>query len=292
MKKAFLIIFIICTGLAIFVAQQKKAVSKTFYAMGTNLTITIAEDDYNEDIFGTAFNEFKNVEKLFKGKLDLTNEQVKQVYNTSLKLQQQTNGVFSPYLADVISLWQFDKTNKTIVKAPSEQQIKQALKSKTINLYAIAKGYGIDVVANTLKQNNINNFIVNAGGDLYVQGTKFGKTWNVGLKYSNKIIACENTNYAIATSSNLYNSYEFNGKKYGHLINGNTGWPVNAEKTITIIAPTASIADGLATAIFLDETLFEKISKDERDIAMLKQDVENFSTLNLAKNCKVKKIGL
>lgn len=285
----FLGIFI---ALGLFLFMQNKTLSKTYYAMGTNLTITIAEKNFNEDVFQLAFNEFKRVESIFKNKVDLNNKEVLEVFKASKLLQKETNGVFSPYLSDVIKLWQFDRTNKTINKAPTQQQINEALLSKKINLYAIAKGYGIDKVADILKANNINNFIVDAGGDLLVKGSKFGKNWNIGLKHSNKTLTCNVNEFAIATSSNLYNAYMFNGKKYGHLINGNTGWPTQANKTISIIAKNATIADGLATAIFVDENLMETSFIKSSNISMLKQDEQIFSTFNLAKNCIVKNFGL
>lgn len=284
-KRCFFITAIIIIGF-IFWQNSKQIKSQTFYAMGTNLTITIAEKNFDQNIFNLAFKEFKRVESLFKKEPNLNNKEVNSVYLKAIELQKQTNGVFSPYLSDVIALWQFDKTNKTINKAPKQQQIKQALKSKKINLYAIAKGYGIDQVAMLLQKNNINNFIVEAGGDLFVSGKKYDNNWQIGLKNSNHILSCDN-NFAIATSSNLYNAYIFNGKKYGHLINGNTGWPSQSEKTISVISTNATTSDGLSTAVFVDESIINK-----QNISTIKQDAKNFSTFNITKNCKVTKIGL
>lgn len=293
MKRAILLISITITisAVAYYFYTKKIVKSQTFYAMGTNLTISIAEENFNPEIFELGFKEFKRVEALFKAKADLNNQEINRVYQIALKLQKETNGSFSPYLQDVFKLWQFNKTNRTISTPPSKNEIAKALKSKNINLYAIAKGYGIDKVAQLLKQNNINNFIVNAGGDLFVSGKKFGETWSIGLKHSDKILNCNLNSYAIATSSNLYNYYIFEGKKYGHLINGNTGWPTQANKAISILTNNTTMADGLATAVFIDESLIKKDSKTLK-FATLKQSDEKFSIFNLPENCKLKKIGL
>jgi FAD:protein FMN transferase len=291
-KYIFIFTFIV-TIIAINFYLKPKTVSKTYYAMGTNLTITIAQKRFNNKVFDDSFAEFKRIEKLFKTDVDLSNKEIKEVYNIAKELESKTNGAFSPYLSDVIKLWQFDKTNKTIKKAPNQQQIEAALKSKKINLYAIAKGYGIDKVAQVLIKNNINNFIVNAGGDLFVKGTNFGALWNIGIKESNEILNCNVDSFAIATSSNLYNAYNFNGKKYGHLINGKTGWPTQDEKAISVISNNATLADGYATAVFVDEDdIIKNINKNKDIISVLKSDAYNFSTFNLPKNCNIKKINI
>lgn len=277
--------------ISLIIINDEKTSSQKFYAMGTNLTITIAEDDFNPEIFKQAFNEFKRVESIFKNKLDLNNQEVQKILKVAKNLEIQTNGVFSPYLGAVIQLWQFDKTNKTITKAPTEKQIQQALAKKQINLYSIAKGYGIDKVAELLKKNNINNFIVEAGGDLFVSGTKFSKPWAIGIKQSNKMLSCDLKEYAIATSSNLYNFYNFKGKVYGHLLNGNTGWPAQTKKAISIIANNATKADALATATFVDENLLNNQQKIQQ-INFIKQTDNNLTNFNLPENCNLYNFGL
>lgn len=287
--KNFVQILIIAHLLALFIFVMNRNVNipqqQTFYAMGTNLTITIAEKNFDNNVFEQAFNAFKQVEDLFKDDLDLSNSEVQYVLNKAKNLQKQTNGAFSIYLSDVIKLWQFDKTNKTITKAPTTQQLEKALESKTINLYAIAKGYGIDKVAETLKQNNINNFIINAGGDIFVAGKKFNNSWKIGINDSSKYITCDLPEYALATSSNLYNYYTFEEKKYGHLINGVTGMPTQANKSITVLAKTATDADGLSTAVFVDENLiFDNLTDN---FSVFKQENEKLSIFNENMNCKI-----
>lgn len=290
MKKILIILLILIIS-AYFILFNKHVNSETFYAMGTKVTISIAEKNFDKTIFEKSENEFKRVEALFKDKLDMQNPEIQNVYKKSLLLYKYTNGEFSPYLNEVLKLWQFNKTNKTITQAPTKEQIAKALKSKDVNLYAIAKGYAVDKVSHMLINNGINNFIVDAGGDLFVKGTKFGQTWAVGLKHSNKILKCELDEYAIATSSNLYNYYEFNGKKYGHLINGKTGWPTQANKAITILTTDAALADGLATAIFVSESSIKKI-RENIEFSVLKQTEQNFSTFSVPENCKMTNFGL
>lgn len=263
------------------------AVTKTYYAMGTNLTITIAENNFNHNVFEKAYNEFKYIESIFKNNKDLNlkNNHVINLVNIGNDLSNKTNSTFSIFLDDVIKLWQFDRTNKTISNPPTQSQINKALKSKKINLYSLAKGYGIDSVAKALKDNNINNFIINAGGDLYIAGKNFNKPWKIGINNSNKYIQCNLNEYSLATSSNLYNYYTFNGKKYGHLLNGVTGMPIQANKSITVLAKSATIADGLATAVFVNESLIN--NNLEYKYSVFKQNSNVLKTFNLNKECKI-----
>lgn len=284
------ILLMVLTVLIILICKYyitNTAVTKTYYAMGTNLTITIAENNFNHNVFEKAYNEFKYIESIFKNNKDLNlkNNHVINLVNIGNDLSNKTNGTFSIFLDDVIKLWQFDRTNKTISNPPTQSQINKALKSKKINLYSLAKGYGIDSVAKALKDNNINNFIINAGGDLYIAGKNFNKLWKIGINNSNKYIQCNLNEYSLATSSNLYNYYTFNGKKYGHLLNGVTGMPIQANKSITVLAKSATIADGLATAVFVNESLIN--NNLEYKYSVFKQNSNVLKTFNLNKECKI-----
>lgn len=261
--KICLIGTLLCFAGAFYLSSKGKVITRSYHAMGTKITISIAEKQAPEDLFKYIFRVFDIIENSFKEELDFNDHNVKKVFLYSKHLEKITNGKFSPYLGAVISLWGFDKYEKTITKVPTEKQIKLALSQKKLNLYAIAKGFAIDQAAKLLKQNDYTNFIINAGGDLYVSGTKFGKPWNIGIKDQkgkNLIkMSCDLKSFAVATSSNLYNYYILNGKKYGHLLNGLTGMPAQGERSVSVFAPNATIADGLATAVFVDPSIKNKI---------------------------------
>ena len=98
--------------------------------------------------------------------------------------------------------------------------------------------------------------VVNAGGDLIAWGKQEnGQDWNVGItdpKDKTKIIGWLNiSDQAVVTSGNYEKFVEFNGKRYGHIINPKTGMPANGINSVTIICPDAELADALATAVFV-----------------------------------------
>jgi len=281
-KFKLIIVIIACTfGFIVQSQKSHKVTKQSFSAMGTTIEITIAEKKFNEEAFDFAFEEFKRVESVFKETPDLKNKEVARLFNLALKIKDETNGAFSPFLEEVLSLWKFNDYTKQITKVPTEAQIAKALKSKKINLYALAKGYAIDQAANKLKSLGVNDFLINAGGDILIKGKKFGEPWKIQISDSKKVLSCKLNQYAIATSSNLYNSYTLNGKKYGHLINGNTGYPTMAEKSVSVIAKNATIADSYATAFFVHDNLKDK----KKSISFIRKTNRDFSVFNLPDDC-------
>jgi thiamine biosynthesis lipoprotein len=126
----------------------------------------------------------------------------------------------------------------------------------SIDLGGIAKGYAIDRGSAVLKENGITNFILNAGGDIYVSGTKDNDTpWKLGIKHprnTNDLVAeFDLRDYAVATSGDYERFKIINGVRYHHILNPATGYPGKLSQSSTVIAPTAEEADATATYIFL-----------------------------------------
>ena len=126
----------------------------------------------------------------------------------------------------------------------------------SIDLGGIAKGYAIDRGSAVLKSMGITNFILNAGGDIYVSGTKDNETlWKVGIKHprhTNDLVAEFNLkDHAVATSGDYERFKIINGKRYHHILDPATGYPGTLSESTTILAPTAEDADATATYVFL-----------------------------------------
>ncbi|HLG31007.1 MAG TPA: FAD:protein FMN transferase, partial [Candidatus Brocadiales bacterium] len=126
-----------------------------------------------------------------------------------------------------------------------------------LDVGGIAKGYAVDEAIKVLKGHGIESALVEAGGDLYTMGTKpGGELWRIGIQDLNhpdnaetflgklKIKDC-----AVATSGDYQRFVVINGKKYSHIVNPLTGWPVENVPSVTVIANDALTADALATAL-------------------------------------------
>ena len=210
--------------------------------------------------------------------IDLSQE-LFDVINISADIHNKSNGAFDITAAPLINLWGFGP-NKSERKIPSVSEVNAALElvgqtkllklipglnqlkkrnsEVLINLSAIAKGYGIDRVASTLKEQKIQNFLVEIGGDLITSGNnKNGKAWSIGIeapKVESQIVqsVVKIKNQAMATSGDYKNFFEKNGIRYSHIIDPKTGYPIRHNTlSVTVLAERATLADGWATAMLV-----------------------------------------
>lgn len=192
----------------------------------------------------------------------------------SKKISDLSNGYFDISFASLNKIWKFDSTYAT---PPSEEAILASVKkinykkillnadAQTVFLQdsgmkigfgAIGKGYAADKAKQLMIANGSTAGVINAGGDLITWGNKVnGQPWTIGIadpNDKNNVISWLNiSNRAVATSGNYEKYIHINGKQYCHIINPKTGWPVSGIKSVTIICPTAELADGLATTVFI-----------------------------------------
>lgn len=185
-----------------------------------------------------------------------------------------SEGVLDVTVGPLVNLWGFGPQSRPeTIPSPElinniQQQIgldKLTLTSNTasksqpnlyVDLSTIAKGYGVDQLAEILLTHNIKNFLVEVGGEMRVSGKKLsGKPWAIAIEkpesYSRsiqKIISVGNN--AVATSGDYRNYYEEDGQRYSHLINPATGYPIQHNLvSVTVVHPSSMTADGLATAL-------------------------------------------
>ncbi|MBR30966.1 MAG: hypothetical protein CMN77_06605 [Spirochaetaceae bacterium] len=124
-----------------------------------------------------------------------------------------------------------------------------------LNLSAIAKGHGVDRVANLLRKNGIQDFMVEIGGEV-----KTGPegSFRIGIERPNYdgtrslYTVLESQNSCIATSGNYRNFFEKDGKIYSHILDPETGRPgLSRIQSATIVGPDCALADALATAAMI-----------------------------------------
>ena len=140
-----------------------------------------------------------------------------------------------------------DKKNRTITLK------KKGLK---VDLGGIAKGFIIDKVVERLKKKGIKSALIDAGGDIFCLGKYKGRKWRVGIKdpknKSRVIYSLSLSNQAVATSGSYEQFFEFSGRSFSHLIDPFSGFPVNNNiLSVTVVAPSATLADSLATTFFI-----------------------------------------
>ncbi len=190
------------------------------------------------------------------------------------KVSQLTGGAFDISFASVDRIWKFDGSMQAVpedsVIAASVRHIdyQRILLSPTdttvflpetgmkIGFGGIGKGYAANRARAVMQAMGIASGLVNAGGDLTCWGSPPQKeAWRIGVadpKARNQILAWLSLqDMAVVTSGDYERFAMIEGKRYAHIIDPHTGWPVSGLKSVTIICPDAELADALATSVFV-----------------------------------------
>jgi thiamine biosynthesis lipoprotein len=140
-----------------------------------------------------------------------------------------------------------------------------------LDLSAVAKCYAVDRIASALEALSYKNFLVEVGGELRARGMRAdGKPWQVGIEKPvsdartvERVVALQNM--GMATSGDYRNFYEVDGERRSHLIDPQTGRPVeHALASVTVMHPQAARADAWATALaVLGPTAGPKVAERE-----------------------------
>ncbi len=261
---------------------------RSFGAMGTDVQVTAIGPDASrlDRAIDAAIVELRRVEDVMTSWRDspLTRLNAKagagsvsvpaelaQIIARATELGRVTDGAFDPTFASVGALWRFkDRTNPAV---PDEAAIAAALEhvdyrkvqvdpsaltvtlpaGTRIGLGGIAKGYGVDRAMRVLRDHGVRHGIVNAGGDMKVLGTRGGKPWEIAIKHprdrDRAIAVLRVSNTCVVTSGDYERFFEKDGRRYHHIIDPRTGKPSTGCMSATVVAPSAELADALATAI-------------------------------------------
>ncbi|MFF5380884.1 FAD:protein FMN transferase [Pedobacter suwonensis] len=200
-------------------------------------------------------------------------EEVVGLIERSIRISEITDGAFDLTYGSIDKrLWNFDPgmtslpdeatalasvglidyRNITLDKEKSTVFLKN--KGMRIGFGGIGKGYAADKAKLVLQKLGIKSGIVNAAGDLVTWGTQStGHPWTVGIadpeQTDRPFSALKISDMAIATSGSYEKFVTIGGKRYSHTIDPKTGLPVSGVKSVSIICPSAELADALATPV-------------------------------------------
>jgi thiamine biosynthesis lipoprotein len=125
-----------------------------------------------------------------------------------------------------------------------------------IDVGSFTKGYVVDRAAQILKKQGITQALITAGGTILALGKKpSGASWRVGVRHPRKEGELLDTvslgGGAISTSGDYERFYRHGGRRLCHIIDPRSGRPVEAVRSVSVIAPTAMASDALSTALFV-----------------------------------------
>ena len=238
------------------------------------LTINQSMSTYLQDSEISRFNAIRDTRE----KLAVSDDFL-QVMLAARDIYGKTGGAWDGTIKPLLNLWGFGNSKQTR-RIPDEAEIKKQMPwvgfqhidifpegylqkkkpSLTLDLASIAKGYAVDQVSDLLKASEINNFLVEIGGEVFAAGyRKDGQPWRVGINQPSTSASIADVyrvvplhNRAMATSGDYRNYFEDKGKRFSHIIDPRTGYPVNnGVVSVSIVADSCMFADGLATAIMV-----------------------------------------
>jgi thiamine biosynthesis lipoprotein len=200
-----------------------------------------------------------------------------EVIDAAQAMSRRSDGAFDITFAALHGLWKFDEDLATKVPSPAaiasrrrlidyrqvivdheRATVRLAKPGMRLGLGGIAKGYAVDRAVAVLKRAGLQNFMVQAGGDLYVAGRKGDGPWHVGIK-DPRGQSAERPYFAVApindhafsTAGDYERAFISGGRRYHHIIDPRTGYPATASRSVTIFADTALAADALDDAVFI-----------------------------------------
>jgi thiamine biosynthesis lipoprotein len=127
-----------------------------------------------------------------------------------------------------------------------------------INLGSIGKGYALDRVNSLMRGRGVRSALVSGGSSslITIGNNGSGADWAVGIRHpilkNTRIARLALSDQAMATSGSAEQYFEKDGKRYGHIIDPRSGVPATGILSVTVIAPSAALADALATAFFIE----------------------------------------
>lgn len=195
----------------------------------------------------------------------------------SLEVSWLTGGAFDVTVSPLVDLWGFGPEQRP-QRIPDPQTIEVArsligfqhlqldftepkLKKTgpvSVDLSAVAKGYGVDMLAQWLERQGVADYLVEIGGEIRAAGSSpRGDAWRIGIErpdVEGRAVeqAIRIRGVGLATSGDYRNYFEEEGVRYSHTLDPRTGYPIRHDTaSVTVVAETAAYADALATGLLV-----------------------------------------
>ncbi|GDX05837.1 FAD:protein FMN transferase ApbE [Buttiauxella sp. A111] len=236
-------------------------------------------------------------------------EAMSDIVTMALRIGAKTEGAMDITVGPLVNLWGFGP-DKQPVKTPTQAQIdaakaltglhhltvinqsgKQWLQKDLPDLYVdlstVGEGYAADHLARLMEQNGISRYLVSVGGAVVTRGTNAeGKAWRVAIQKptdrENAVQAVVDLNgHGISTSGSYRNYYELDGKRLSHVIDPQTGQPIQHKLvSATVIATTALEADGWDTGLMVlgTEKAKQVAQKEGLAVYLITKEGDSFTT--------------
>lgn len=204
----------------------------------------------------------------------VSNETLK-VIAKAIDISRRSGGLFDITVKAFHGLWKFDQDMDGSLPDPAEVKKRVALvnwkdivvnhrrktvylrrKGMAITLGGIAKGYAVDRCAHLLRSRGFADFMIQAGGDMYIAGSKGPNPWVVGIRdprgpADSMFATAPIKDHSFSTSGDYERGFVKNGVRYHHILDPSTGQPSRTSRSVTIRAKDAFTADAWSKVMFM-----------------------------------------
>lgn len=228
-------------------------------------------------------------------------EPLREVLAISQTISHKSGGAFDITVGPLINLWGFGATKHEDQKPSAEaidsaratigyqhleivgHQVRKAAPIQ-LDLSAVAKGYGVDWIADFLSERGFEHYMVEIGGELRLKGLNAkGLPWRIAIEQPESLQnvhkAISLSDQGMATSGDYRNYFEVDGKRYSHTLDPATGYPIEHNlASVTVIAPTCAEADAWATALNVlgPEKGMEIANREKLSVYMIVKEGDEF----------------
>lgn len=295
--------------------------------MGSELRLTAwtADEAPALSAFDSVFGEFDRLEALMSvwresSDIERLNRaagehpvpvsiEVREVLRVARQVSEWTDGKFDVTFGALSGLWKFDYQDKDNTVPDRGEVLKRLplinyrdlavddptgtayLKRKGMraNLGGIGKGYAVDRGVELLRRRGFRDFMIQAGGDLYVAGRRGERPWRLGIRdprgpEERSFAALDLSDGTFSTSGDYERFFITNGRRYHHILDLSAGEPARGCRSVTLVTDRAVIADALAKGVFIlgpdaGMALIERLGNVEGVIVTATNDVRISSGL-------------
>lgn len=198
------------------------------------------------------------------------------LFTRAWTVQRDSGGRFEPRIASLVRLWGFDDMENLRSSPPPQRDIDALLQSlRSAPPYdgggtygpapgtgwdfgGIGKGYIVDIALDELRERGYVNASVDAGGNLAVRGLRNDRRWRVGIRDPRSradapqlLATLDVSDEAVITHGDDQRYFEHGGKRYAHLLDPASGWPVQGLRSLTVVHQDAATADAAGGALFV-----------------------------------------
>ena len=322
MKRIFFFVILLISIVACKGGEKVSKITESKFSFGTYISITVYDKDEAKakKAIQAGFNEMERIDSKYNSKVQdsgiskLNSHKIKElildkegVYliNNLRKLYEISHGTYDVTIAPLLEVWNFENIVQETL--PKDEELKKAMENVDftkvklennilsyekdgieIDTGSFLKGYAVARAKQVMVDMGIKSAFISSVSSIETINIKPGnKLWKIGIENpgnSQKVLGIiELNNQAMGVSGDYQTYIEINGKKYHHILDKRTGYPVRDKKMVVVVSDSAFLTDMYSTAFFtmpIDE-IMQVCKKNNLEVLIVDSEMKLHQTSGL-----------